>query len=232
MKNNKPKILYVEDDLYLSFVTKDNLEMKGYDIAFCSDGREALDVFFNGSFDLCILDVMLPEIDGFTVAKKIREKNKDIPIIFLSAKSLQEDRIEGLIAGGDDYITKPFSIEELVLKIEIFLKRSKITITDSSHSGILNIGNYQFDTDNLSLKFENKTQRLTSREADLLKFLILNRDKVLKKEDILNTVWGDDSYLNSRSLDVFVSKLRKHLKEDPKIQINSIHGIGFILTDK
>ena len=231
MQNNKPKILYVEDDLYLSFVTKDNLELKGYNITFCKDGKEAMDAFFDNIFDLCILDVMLPEIDGFTIAKKIREKNKDIPIIFLSAKSLQEDRIEGLIAGGDDYITKPFSIEELVLKIEIFLKRRKITNTDNSHSGILNIGIFQFDHGNLLLKHNNLIKRLTSREADLLKFFILNKNKVLKKEDILNAVWGDDSYFNSRSLDVFVSKLRKYLKEDPNIKINNIHGIGFILSD-
>lgn len=230
MAKEKPHLLYVEDDPYLSFVTKDNLELKGYKVTFCKDGKEALDVFEKNTFDLCILDVMLPEIDGFTIAKKIRETNEDIPIIFLSAKSLKEDRIEGLVSGGDDYLTKPFNIEELVLKIEIFLKRSKITNNDSTSRSKLNLGKYTFDTVTLELSIGNESRRLTSREAYLLKYMIENQNKVLKKEDILREVWDNDSYFNSRSMDVFISKLRKFLKEDPNIQINNIHGIGFILV--
>lgn len=230
MKKEKPKILYVEDDVDLSFVTKDNLELKGFEITYCKDGKEGWETFNTNEFDLCILDVMLPEMDGFTLAKKIREINEDIPIIFLSAKSLKEDRIEGLVVGGDDYITKPFSIQELILKIEIFLKRNKISSGKNSSKTIFQIGDYSFNSQTLELSRKESNKRLTSREAELLKYLCLNQDKVVKKEDILLDVWDSDSYFNSRSLDVFISRLRKYLSDDPTIQINNIHGIGFILS--
>ena len=230
MKNNKPKILYVEDDLALSFVTRDNLELKGFEVTFEEDGKSGLATFRKNDFDLCILDVMLPKMDGFTLAGKIRNINKEIPIIFLTAKSLKEDRIAGLTIGADDYITKPFSIEELVLKIEIFLKRSRI-IQKTSETGFSSvIGYYTFNYANQELKFDKEVKRLTIRETELLKFFIVNKNQILKKEAILKAVWGDDSYLNSRSLDVFVSKLRKYLKSDTRININNVHGIGFILT--
>ncbi len=232
MKENKSRILYVEDDVDLSFVTKDNLEIKGFDITYCKDGKEAWQEFIQNEFDLCILDVMLPEMDGFTLAKKIRETNEDIPIIFLSAKSLKEDRIEGLVVGGDDYITKPFSIQELVLKIEVFLKRNKISTGKNSSKTVFQIGDYSFNSQTLELTNKESSKRLTSREAELLKYLCMNQDQIVKKEDILLDVWDSDSYFNSRSLDVFISRLRKYLKEDPTIQINNIHGIGFILSVK
>ncbi len=227
--SSKPKILYVEDDPYLSYVTKDNLEIKGYEIVLCKDGKEALSVFEDNPFDLCILDVMLPEMDGFALAKKIRENDEHIPILFLSAKSMKEDRIEGLTVGGDDYITKPFSIEELALKIEIFLKRGKV-INAKKSKGEYAIGEYIFNSVSMTLSHPKESRNLTSREVELLKFFIQNQNKVLKKEDILNEVWGSDSYFNSRSLDVFISKLRKHLSLDKSVQINNIHGIGFILV--
>ena len=227
--NVKPKILYVEDDLDLGFVTKDNLELKGFGTTLVKDGKSALDVFEKEGFDLCLLDVMLPEMDGFTLAKKIREKNEHIPIIFLSAKSLKEDRIEGLLSGGDDYLTKPFNIAELVLKIEVFLKRSRKT-TDEPDTNKINFGHFEFDPANMLLSDDNGSRRLTSREAELLLCFLKNRNKILKKEDILKTVWGDDSYFNSRSLDVFISKLRKYLKSDNSVHINNIHGIGFIMS--
>jgi len=232
MKEEKPKILYVEDDIDLSFVTKDNLEIKGFEITYCKDGKEGWETYGKKDFDLCILDVMLPEMDGFTLAKKIREINEDIPIIFLSAKSLKEDRIEGLVVGGDDYITKPFSIEELVLKIEVFLKRNKISSGKNSTKIVFRIGEYTFNSQTLELSYKETSKRLTSREAELLKYLCLNQDKVVKKEDILLEVWDSDSYFNSRSLDVFISRLRKYFREDTSIQINNIHGIGFILSVK
>lgn len=232
MKEEKPKILYVEDDIDLSFVTSDNLELKGYEIKHCNDGQEGWEAFENGDFDLCILDVMLPKLDGFTLAKKIREINEDIPIIFLSAKSLKEDRIEGLVVGGDDYITKPFSIQELALKVEVFLKRNKISSGKNSTKTFFQIGGFSLNSHSLELIFKDSTKRLTSREAELLKYLCINQDKVVKKEDILQDVWNSDSYFNSRSLDVFISRLRKYLREDPSIQINNIHGIGFILSVK
>jgi DNA-binding response OmpR family regulator len=230
MEKLKAKILYAEDDVYLSFVTKDNLEKNGYQITLCRNGVEALSAFGQSNFDLCILDVMMPEMDGFTLTKKIREKNQNIPILFLSAKSLKEDRIAGLMTGGDDFLTKPFSIEELILKIEVFLRRSKISDQYQLKRGQVKIGEFIFDPLNLILTIKEDSQRLTSREAELLKYFAENRNKVLKKEDILHEVWDTDGYFNSRSLDVFVSRLRKYLAKDSTIRINNIHGIGFIMV--
>jgi DNA-binding response OmpR family regulator len=197
----------------------------------CEDGREALERFSSESFDLCILDLMLPSMDGFELAKKIREKNEHIPILFLSAKSMKEDRIEGLTIGGDDYITKPFSIEELALKIEIFLRRGKV-LTASKEKGAYILGSYVFHSDNMELVHSKESRRLTSREAALLSLFVQKTNVVITKEEILKSVWGTDSYFNSRSLDVFISRLRKYLRYDPSIQINNIHGIGFILVVK
>lgn len=225
--SKKPKILYVEDDIYLSFVTKDNLEIKGYDIDWQKDGEAAIQAFSEQEFDLCILDIMLPKLDGFSVAEAIRKENQDIPILFLSAKTLKEDRIKGLTLGGDDYITKPFSIEELVLKIEVFLKRNKVQKVETPNS-IAELGKFYFDFDNLELSENDSAQRLTLREAELLHLFCQNKNKLLKKEDILNTIWKDDSYFLSRSLDVFVSRLRKYLKNDGRLKIENIHGVGFI----
>ena len=227
---NKPKILYVEDDLSLGYVTKDNLELRGFDVNLCEDGKAALRMFKEQKFDLCILDVMLPKMDGFALASKIRETDEDIPILFLSAKSLKEDRIEGLTVGGDDYITKPFNIEELSLKIEVFLKRNKVTQSQKERAELMEVGEFRFDTENLLLEHKNGNKRLTSRESELLAYFATNQNKVLKKEQIMKEVWDNSSYFNSRSLDVFVSRLRKYLKADPNIRINNIHGIGFILT--
>lgn len=223
----KPKILYVEDDIYLSFVTKDNLELKGYDISWHQDGETALKAFYENQFDLCIVDIMLPKLDGFSLAQAIRKENMDIPILFLSAKTLKEDRIKGLTIGGDDYITKPFSIEELVLKIEIFLKRNKVKNSET-HQSIAELGKYYFDFENLELSNNDISKRLTLRESELLNLFCQNKNKLLSKEEILNTLWKDDSYFLSRSLDVFVSRLRKYLKNDPRLKIENIHGVGFV----
>ena len=223
----KPNILYVEDDVYLSYVTKDNLELQGYQISWFEDGETALNAFLENNFDLCIIDIMLPKLDGFSLAQAIRKENMDIPILFLSAKTLKEDRIKGLTIGGDDYISKPFSIEELVLKIEVFLKRSKVK-QKQSHINIAELGKYYFDFENLELSDENNSQRLTLRESELLNLFCQNKNKILSREDILNNLWKDDSYFLSRSLDVFVSRLRKLLKNDPRLMIENIHGVGFI----
>lgn len=221
----KAHLLYVEDDQSLGFVTRDNLELQGYQITHCSDGREALDVLKDQSFDLCILDVMLPHIDGFTIAKEIRKYNSEVPIIFLTAKSLKEDKIHGLRLGGDDYITKPFSIEELILKIEIFLRRSKVSAPTSVSK--FKIGQYDFDHDNLALSGGGQSKTLTQKEADLLKFFAENPNRVLKRSEILETLWGEDDYFLGRSLDVFISRLRKYLKQDDSLKIENIHGVGF-----
>jgi len=227
---NKATILYVEDDLTLSFVTRDNLEMRGYSVDFCEDGITALEKIASLSYDICILDVMLPRMDGFTLARKIREFNDEIPIIFLTARSTHEDKIFGLQQGGDDYITKPFSIEELVLKIEVFLKRSKIQTRHETKNELIRFGRFSFSADNLRLASGEIIQDLTHREAALLAYLLEHRDKVLRREDILNNVWGNDHFFSSRSMDVFISRLRKLLQPDPSIRIESVHNVGYRLV--
>jgi len=225
----KAHILYVEDDESLSFVTRDNLELQGYQITYCEDGLKAKKVIHQEEFDLCILDVMLPKIDGFTLAKEIRKFNSHVPILFLTAKSLKEDRIHGLKIGGDDYITKPFSIEELILKIEIFLRRSRV-IQPSSE--VIKISQFELDYRNLSLHYREQKQRLTQKEADLLKLFAENRNEIIKRSIILEKLWGQDDYFLGRSLDVFISRLRKYLRPDGSIKIENIHGVGFRLLVK
>lgn len=224
---SKAKILYVEDDETLSFVTSDNLSLNGYEVIHCLDGETAIESFVKGSFDLCLLDVMLPKKDGFTLASEIRKKNPEIPIIFLTAKSMKEDRIAGLKIGADDYITKPFSIEELILKIEIFLKRKFINMKQADK---YTIGKLMFDYKNLSIIYLNSEKTLTQREADLLKLLIENKNNVIKREEILERVWGQNDYFLGRSMDVFISRLRKYLSDDEQLKIDNIHGVGFKLV--
>jgi two-component system, OmpR family, response regulator VicR len=228
MSEPKAHILYVEDDESLSFVTRDNLELNRYNVTYFDDGRKALDAIKSGAkFDLCILDVMLPEVDGFDLAKAIRERDEQVPIIFLSAKSMKQDRIHGLSLGADDYMTKPFSIEELLLKIDIFLRRSQVVPPKSKELVPVMIGNYHFDYKNLSLSTEGYSETLTQKEADLLKLLFEHRNQVIKRSFILETIWGKDDYFLGRSLDVFISRLRKYLGMDERIKVENIHGVGF-----
>ena len=222
----KPHILYVEDDESLGFVTKDNLELKGYQITHCTDGESALETARTGEYDLCLLDVMLPERDGFSLATEIRQWDDHIPIIFLTAKSLKEDKIHGLRLGGDDYITKPFSIEELVLKIEVFLQRNRKTNKTASN-GNLRIGKFEFDYKNLTLNHQEQGRKLTQKEADLLKLFYENKNQIIKRSVILEKIWGEDDYFLGRSLDVFISRLRKYLKPDESLKVENIHGVGF-----
>jgi len=226
---NKPHILYVEDDEVLSFVTKDNLELNGYQVTHAADGKQAIQLFKKDTFDLCLVDVMLPEIDGFEVAENIRSRHSEIPIIFLTAKSLKEDKIRGLKIGADDYITKPFSIEELILKIKVFLKRKYIT--GSQELSVLKVGSYTLDHDNLQLKLEDEVYQMTKKEADLLKILINNKNKIVERGHILERIWGENDYFMGRSMDVFISRLRKYLKKDENIKIENIHGVGFRLNE-
>jgi DNA-binding response OmpR family regulator len=225
---SKPKILLVEDDPSLGFVVKDNLSLKGYDVTLCKDGEEGEQRFFKDAFQLCILDVMLPKKDGFALARSIRKENADVPILFLTAKAMTEDKLDGFSTGADDYITKPFSLEELYCRIEVFLKRSNGT-SKNGNIDSFTIGNYKFDAANFTLKHKEEERVLTSREAEILKQLYLHRDRVLKREEILLAVWGNDDYFLGRSLDVFISKIRKYLKEDPNVQITNFHGVGFKL---
>lgn len=221
----KAHLLYVEDDESLSFVTRDNLEMEGYTITHCADGQAAMGLVATDNFDLCILDVMLPGVDGFTLAKAIRQRDVDVPIIFLTAKSLKEDRLQGLKIGGDDYLTKPFSIEELILKVEIFLKRSKIY--QPTWTTFYQLGKYEFDYENLSLKCGTWERHLTQKEADLLRLFANHPNQVLKRSTILEQIWGEDDYFLGRSLDVFISRLRKYLRQDTHLKIDNIHSVGF-----
>lgn len=223
------KILLVEDDPSLGFVIKDNLEMKGYQVTLCNDGESGENTFHQNTFDLCILDVMMPRKDGFTVARNIRKKDTQVPILFVTAKSMLEDKVEGFSAGGDDYITKPFSVEELQMRIEVFLRRSN---GRESVDTVFKLGKFEFDSSNLTLGTPGNTRTLTQKESDVLGLLCKNRDRVLKREEILKAVWGDDDYFLGRSMDVFISKLRKYLKDDPTVQIVNYHGIGFRLEIK
>ncbi len=221
----KAHLLYVEDDASLGFVTRDNLELQGYEVTHFEDGQEAINAIENHQFDLCILDVMLPGVDGFTIAEEIRKFDTQVPIIFLTAKSLKEDKIKGLKLGADDYITKPFSIEELILKIEVFLRRRTIVAPTSAKN--FRFGTYEFDYDNLDLINDGESKSLTQREADLLKLFLEQPNQVIKRSDILEKLWGEDDYFLGRSLDVFISRLRKYLKDDESLKIENIHGVGF-----
>ena len=223
---NQKRILLVEDDPNLGFVVKDNLSMKGYEVTLCKDGFEGESTFGSGKFELCIFDVMLPKKDGFALARAVREKDQQIPILFLTAKSMTEDKLAGFQSGADDYITKPFSLEELIYRIEVFLRR---TYAETPDEKIYRVGQYEFDPSNLVLRGHETQKTLTQKEAEVLKLLYKNRDRVLKREEILNEVWGDDDYFMGRSMDVFISKLRKYLREDPAIQIVNYHGVGFRL---
>jgi len=224
------RILYVEDDLTLSFVTRDNLERAGYSVDSCDDGIKAYEKIANGNYDLYILDVMLPKIDGYTLARKIREKNEAVPILFLSAKSTLDDKLYGLQLGADDYITKPFSIEELILKIEVFLKRSNIDSSRMQKETAYQIGKFTFSLSGLKLTYESNSFSLTHREAELLAYLYTHSGIILKRDDILNKVWGNDHFFSSRSLDVFISRLRKLLQPDSNVKIENIHNIGYRLV--
>jgi DNA-binding response OmpR family regulator len=223
----KKRILLVEDDPSLGYVIKDNLYVKGYDVTLCVDGVQGEAVFNSAVFNLCIVDVMLPGKDGFSLARSIRKGNSNVPILFLTAKSMTEDKLAGFQAGADDYITKPFSLEELLCRIEVFLKRGSVLV--SGEEKVFTIGHYHFDISRLLLQYGNVEKLLTQKEAEVLKLLYQHRERVLKREEILRSVWGDDDYFMGRSLDVFISKLRKYLKEDPSIQIVNYHGVGFRL---
>ena len=221
------KILLVEDDPSLGFVIKDNLMLKGYQVTLCQNGEDAERRFDDERFNLCIFDVMLPRKDGFSLARSVRAKNISIPILFLTAKSMPEDKLEGFRSGADDYITKPFSLEELLCRIEVFLKRGNVS--PNTEDKIFPLGHYIFDFANLLLRKGKTEKSLTQKEAEVLRLLYQNRERVMKREEILLKVWGDDDYFMGRSMDVFISKLRKYLKEDSSIQIVNYHGVGFKL---
>jgi DNA-binding response OmpR family regulator len=224
-------VLLVEDDPAMSFIIKDNLEQNNYSVTVAEDGAKALRLFKSGNFALVILDIMLPKLDGFSVAREIRKTDEQIPILFLTARSMTEDKITGLSLGGDDYITKPFSMEELLLKMKIFLKRSNST-PNTFYRNEVQIGSYIFTEEQLLLKHKAYERRLTLKEAELIKFFANHQNTVLARDQILNKVWGSNDFFLGRSLDVFISRLRKYFSHDPNIKIINLHGIGFRFSVK
>ena len=227
----KAKILLVEDDENLGYILKDYLEMIGHTVTLEGDGQSGYDTFLLGSFDICILDVMMPIKDGYSLAEDIRKENKSIPIVFLTAKSMKEDRIKGFKVGADDYITKPFSSEELALRIDAILRRYSYSAQSEDDIIIFKIGDYEFNYTDHTLKLNDVEYRLTKKEADVLKLLCQNKNKLIRRDVVLRAVWGKDDYFMGRSMDVYITKLRKYLKGDSKVLINNVHGTGFKLED-
>ncbi|MFM7022947.1 MAG: response regulator transcription factor [Flavobacteriales bacterium] len=232
MKEVIGNILLVEDDENLGFVIKDNLEDEGYLVDLAKDGDAGLRLFHGQSYDICLLDVMLPLKDGFSLAQDIRTTNQEVPIIFLTARSLDEDKIKGFQSGADDYITKPFSVNELSYRIKAVLKRTKTSEAKDVQKDNFQIGDFVFNFLNQTLTLNGAEQTLTKKEAEILKLLCLNKNQLVSRDMALKIIWGDNDYFKGRSMDVFITKLRKYLKDDPKVEIINIHGTGFKLTEK
>lgn len=229
MEKAKTRILLAEDDRNLGNILKSYLDAKGFSARLAVNGQEAFELFSKEQFDFCIVDVMMPVKDGFTLAREIRQVDRNIPILFLTAKSLEEDKLKGFQAGADDYLTKPFSMEELLLRIEAILRRAGY----SAHGGkIYEIGSFTLDYNRQILSRDGEEQRLTSKENELLRLLCENINEVLDRSYALNKIWQDDSYFNARSMDVYIAKLRKYLKSDESVELINVHGIGFKLVVK
>jgi DNA-binding response OmpR family regulator len=225
---NKVSILLAEDDTNLGQLLKSYLSAKEYDTTLATDGAEAMKIFRKEKFSLCLLDVMMPEMDGFTLAREIRTIDPHIPIIFLTAKNLKEDVIEGFKTGADDYLTKPFSMEELVYRIEAILRRSTKRAADVPAENYT-IGNYNFDVTRQLLTYQEQSRKLTTKESELLELLCRHQNEVLERNLALKSIWIDDNYFNARSMDVYITKLRKYLSKDSKVEILNIHGKGYKL---
>jgi DNA-binding response OmpR family regulator len=225
----KTKILLVEDDPNLGLLLKESLQLKGdYLVSLCTDGEQGLTEFLNNTFDICIFDVMMPKKDGFTLLKDIRKVNKEVPVIFATAKGMVQDKMEGFSIGADDYITKPFSIDELIMRIKAILKRTKPIVVVEEPS-LFQLGKYTYNYSLQLLSHDGLQHKLSTKEAELLKLLCLHANEVLERDEALLKIWKDDNYFNGRSMDVFLSKLRKLLKDDPRIEIMTLHGKGYKL---
>jgi DNA-binding response OmpR family regulator len=230
--NTHAKVLLLEDDPNLGFVLQEFLQHRHYDVKHCNDGEAGLKAFNNDHFDICIVDIMMPKMDGFTFTKHVRKADKETPIIFLTAKSLKEDKLEGFKIGGDDYITKPFSMEELEMRVEAVLRRTKKNAATNDSKNEFQIGKYHFDYLDQTLRHGKTTIELTTKEAELLKLFCLNVNQLVEREIALKLIWGNDSYFTGRSMDVFITKLRKYLKDDPNIELMNVHGSGYKLVVK
>lgn len=229
MCKERHNILLAEDDINLGILLVDYLHSEGFDVKLCKDGELALNAFECYPFDLCLLDVMMPKMDGFSLAKAIRLKDKKIPLIFITAKNLREDKLKGYALDADDYITKPFDEEELLWKIKAVIRRMPENKWEIN-PGIISIGKYTFDFTNQSLTIAGKIKRITEKEADILNYLSGNRNNLIKREELLKDLWGQNDYFLGRSLDVFITKIRKYLKEDPGVSIENVFGVGFIFN--
>lgn len=224
----KQHILLAEDDFDYASILKQYLEFSGFKVTWAKDGKEALRLFDGANPDICVLDVMMPHMDGFTLAENIIESHPETPFIFLTAKSMKEDKIKGLRLGADDYVVKPFEVEELILRIQNILKRvQKTAASTASEARSFPIGAYYFNGENYTLAHESITHRITEKEAHLIRFLFANKNKLVKREDILKEIWGNDDFFSGRSMDVFISRLRKYFNEDKNISIPSVRGLGF-----
>jgi DNA-binding response OmpR family regulator len=223
---SKTKVFYVEDEVFLARIVKESLESRGFEVIMEGDGAKAIDLFKKSQPDICVLDIMLPNKDGFTIADEVRELNEDIPIIFLTAKTQTEDVVKGFTLGGNDYVRKPFSMEELIVRMQNLLRlrtdEPKKIIGDS-----VKMGKYNFQLNRQVLSNGKEDRKLSFRESELLKLLYENRDKIIDRKDILNLLWGNDSFFNSRNLDVYITKLRSYLRDDPSLEIITIKGIGY-----
>jgi DNA-binding response OmpR family regulator len=229
MSKEKLKILLAEDDLNLGVLLVDYLETEGFDVKLCKDGELALKAIQENVYDLCLLDVMMPKLDGYALAKSIRLKDKKTPFIFITARSLKEDKLKGYDLGADDYITKPFDEEELLWKIKAVIRRMPETPTENKVE-IISLGKYLFDYTNQSISINGTTKRITEKESDILNYLSNHRNKVIKREVMLKELWGENDYFLGRSLDVFITKIRKYLKEDPNLSIENVFKVGFIFN--
>ncbi len=220
------KILLAEDDFDFALVLKHYLALHDFEVIWCENGQKALDEFRKTTFSICVLDVMMPEMDGFTLAEQIIQINPEMPFVFLTAKKLKEDKIRGLQLGADDYIVKPFEVDELILRIQNILKRSESTKSNRLEKEKIQIGNYSFDSQRMCLEINNKTQQLTEKEALLIQFFYENKNQIIKRETILKAIWKTDDFFSGRSRDVFISKLRKYFQKDSRISIESIRFVG------
>ena len=229
MSEERFKILLAEDDFNLGILLVDYLESEGFDVKLCKDGELALNAAQRDHYDLFLLDVMMPKMDDFSLAKNIKMLDKKAPVIFITAKSLKEDKLKGYGLGADDYITKPFDEEELHWKISAVVRRTGESRAEAG-SGLVTLGKYTFDVNNQSLALSSKIRRITGKECDSLHFLASNRNKVIKREDMLKALWGENDYFLGRSLDVFITKIRRYLREDPDLTIENVFGVGFIFN--
>lgn len=228
MSKARPQILLAEDDPNLGILLVDYLESEGFGVKLCKNGEEAVEIFRNQAFDLCLLDVMMPKLDGFSLAAAIRMKDAMVPLLFITARSMKEDKLKGYGLGADDYITKPFDVDELLWKVRAIIRRNA-GLASEKKTELIQIGSYVFDFQNQTISRNNEIRRITEKESVVLAYLSSHRNTVVRREELLTNLWGENDYFMGRSLDVFITKIRKYLKNDPSVRIENVFGVGFSL---